>query len=144
MLADAVAVLTKFFGAESVMTTGRNLSQQGRGRKLQAAERQAAKGARKGCRTDSARLMGLSEDAPQFQPGESQVEPGTPPTPGRAGYVELAFEQGLAPGQIDAEGHMDFFERGLLKTVSPGQLVALIHPPEPGQPGLSADGQEQG
>ena len=99
-----------------------------------------------------ARLMGLSEErppeelaesaqAPAFQQGESQVEPGTPPTPGRAGFVELAFEQGIAAGRIDAEGHMDFFERGLLKTVSAGQLVALIHPPEPGQAGLSEDGQ---
>jgi hypothetical protein len=72
---------------------------------------------------------------------EEQVQPGTPPTPGRAGYVELAFEQGIAAGRIDAEGHMDFFERGLLKTVSAEQLVAVIHPPEPGQAGLSEDGQ---
>jgi hypothetical protein len=36
---------------------------------------------------------------------------------------------------------MDFFERGLLKSVSAGQLVARIHPPEPGQAGLSAEGQ---
>lgn len=78
---------------------------------------------------------------PPFQQGESQVELGTPPTPGRAGYVELAFEQGIAAGRIDADGHMDFFERGLLKTLSAGQLVAVIHPPEPGQAGLSADGQ---
>jgi hypothetical protein len=67
--------------------------------------------------------------------------PGTPPTPGRAGYVELAFDAGLAPGLLNADGHMDFFERGLLKSVSAGQLVALVHPPELGQPGMSVDGQ---
>jgi uncharacterized protein len=76
-----------------------------------------------------------------LQQGETQLAPGTPPTRGRAGYVELAFEQGLAPGSLNADGHMDFFERGLLKSVSAGQLIARLHPPEPGQPGVDADGQ---
>ena len=66
---------------------------------------------------------------------------GTPPIKGRAGYVELAFEQGLAPGRVGTDGHMDFFERGLLKSVSAGQLVARIHPPEVGQPGVGPEGQ---
>jgi hypothetical protein len=83
----------------------------------------------------------LAEQAqpPPLQQGETRIA--TPPTPGRPGYVELAFEVGLAPGRVDADGHMDFFERGLLKSVRAGQLVARIHPPEAGQPGLSAEGQ---
>jgi uncharacterized protein len=96
--------------------------------------------------------MGLSErrplqelaertQEPALQEGETQTALGTPPTQGRAGYVELAFEQGLAPGRLSADGHMDFFERGLLKSVSAGQLVARLHPPELGQPGVGADGQ---
>lgn len=76
---------------------------------------------------------------PALQQGETQTA--LPPTRGRAGYVELAIEQGLAPGRLDADGHMDFFERGLLKSVRAGQLVARLHPPEAGQPGVSADGQ---
>jgi len=76
-----------------------------------------------------------------LQQGETPLAPGTPPTQGRAGYVELAFEQGLAPGRLSADGHMDFFDRGLLKSVSAEQLVARLHPPEPGLPGLTADGQ---
>ena len=78
---------------------------------------------------------------PAFQQGETQPVLGTPPTHGRAGYVELAFEQGLAPGRLNADGHMDFFERGLLKSVSAGQLVARLHPPAPGQAGVDVDGQ---
>ncbi len=69
------------------------------------------------------------------------LSPGTPPIPGRAGYVEPAFDEGLAPGRVSDDGHMDFFERGLLKSVSAGQLVALVHPPEPGIEGLSAEGE---
>lgn len=87
-------------------------------------------------------LQELAERAPEpaLQQGETQPALATAATRGRAGYVELAFEQGLAPGRVDAEGHMDFFERGLLKSVSAGQLVARLHPPEVGEPGVSAEG----
>jgi uncharacterized protein (DUF342 family) len=43
-------------------------------------------------------------------------------------WIELVVEQGIGPGRLDDDGHMDFFERGLLKAVEPGQVVALLHP----------------
>lgn len=85
----------------------------------------------------------MTEPAPEpaFQQDETALLPGTPPIHGPAGYVELAFAEGLAPGRMSADGHMDFFDRALLKSVSRGQLVARIHPPGPGQAGLSAEGE---
>lgn len=64
----------------------------------------------------------------------------TPPRAGRDGWVELLFEAGLVAGRIDAEGHMNFFDRGLLKSVEAGATLVRIHAPERGEPGLSADG----
>lgn len=43
-------------------------------------------------------------------------------------WIELTFEQGIGPGQVDGDGHMDFFERGLLKAAAPDQLIAVLHP----------------
>ncbi|HVY30382.1 MAG TPA: FapA family protein [Polyangiaceae bacterium] len=37
--------------------------------------------------------------------------------------LELAFEVGTSAGTVGADGHMDFFERGLLKPAEPGQLL---------------------
>lgn len=42
-------------------------------------------------------------------------------------WLELAFDQGPQPGRIDADGHMDFFERELLKAVVAEQIVAVLH-----------------
>ena len=85
-------------------------------------------------------LAGRLKD-PAFQQAETRIAIGTPVTHGRAGYVEVAFEEGLAPGRLSADGHMNFFERGLLKSVTDQQLVATVHPPDAGQAGSSVDGQ---
>lgn len=54
---------------------------------------------------------------------ESSAAPGS----GRDGWLELAFEAGLQPGRVVGDGHMDYYERGLLKLVIPDQVVAIIH-----------------
>jgi hypothetical protein len=40
--------------------------------------------------------------------------------------VEPAFDTGPTAGTVGADGHMDFFERGLLKVVTTGQVLARI------------------
>ncbi len=72
---------------------------------------------------------------------EMKLASGTVPTPGRAGYVELAFEEGLAPGRLSEDGHMNFFDRGLLKAVDSAQVVATVFAAEDGQAGVTVDGR---
>jgi uncharacterized protein (DUF342 family) len=86
------------------------------------------------------RLVELARAARQ-QPLELQVATGAPPREGRDGRVETAFAPGPAPGHLAADGHMDFFDRELLKSVLVEQVVATIVPPELGQPGLGVDGR---
>jgi len=92
---------------------------------------------------DAALLAELAEraQAPGFARAELQIAAGVPATRGLAGCIELAFEQGLAPGRMSDDGHMDFFERGLLKAVTIEQIVARVVPPEPGQAGYTVTGE---
>jgi uncharacterized protein (DUF342 family) len=94
---------------------------------------------------DEALLEELAESAkePTFQRVETLIAIGTPLVHGQAGYVELAFDEGLAPGRVTADGHMNFFDRGLLKSVRAGQLVATVHAPQAGQAGVTVDGQSR-
>ena len=83
-----------------------------------------------------AREQALSEHEP-----ERQIASGAVARPGRDGFVEVTFEEGLAPGRLSADGHMDFFDRGLLKSVVAAQLVAIVHAPEAGQVGFTVAGE---
>jgi uncharacterized protein (DUF342 family) len=92
---------------------------------------------------DEVALLELARLAvdPAFERADVQLATGSVPAPGRPGYAELAFEEGLAPGRVSADGHMNFFDRGLLKAVATGQVVATVHAPEPAQPGVTVDGR---
>ncbi|HXK20218.1 MAG TPA: FapA family protein [Polyangiaceae bacterium] len=92
---------------------------------------------------DEALLARLLERVkePAFERDEQQIACGVAATRGRAGRVELAFEQGLAPGLVSDDGHMNFFERGLLKVVRAEQVVARVFAPEAGQAGYSVTGE---
>ena len=85
-------------------------------------------------------LARLAAD-PAFERADVQLATGTAPTNGQVGYVELAFDEGLAPGLMSADGHMNFFERGLLKTVAAAQVVATVHAPEAERAGVTVDGR---
>ncbi len=85
-------------------------------------------------------LAGLAAD-PGFARADVRLAGGVAASHGRAGYVELAFEEGLAPGRVSADGHMNFFERGLLKAVAAGEIVARVFVAEGGQAGVTVDGR---
>lgn len=93
---------------------------------------------------DEALLAELAERAkdPKFQLAETRIAAGTAPLPGRASYLEVAFDEGLAPGRVGQDGHMNFFDRGLLKSVAAEQLVATLHAADAGRAGVAVDGQE--
>ncbi len=76
-----------------------------------------------------------------FECSERQIASGTLPQSGSDGWVEIAFEQGASPGRVSADGHMDFFERGLLKVIEKERVVAIVHAPEPGRAGATVEGQ---
>jgi uncharacterized protein (DUF342 family) len=92
---------------------------------------------------DEALLEELAERAkdPAFAREELQIATGRAATPGRSGRFEAAFEQGLAPGRLSDDGHMNFFERGLLKVVMAEQVVATLVAPEPGHAGFTVRGE---
>ncbi len=65
---------------------------------------------------------------------------GTPPVTGTDGYLEylVEFGGGFAPTALD-RGGVDL-RASLIRTVNPGQPLAVVHPPKAGQPGLDVFG----
>lgn len=92
---------------------------------------------------DDAVLLELAARAadPVFERADVRVAAGSPPRAGQDGAVEIAFEQGLAAGSVSADGHMNFFERQLLKSVSAGQTLAIVRAPAEGCAGTTVEGQ---
>lgn len=78
---------------------------------------------------------------PSFECAERCVAVARPARDGEAARLELAFEQGLAPGTVSDDGHMDFFERGLLKSVQAGQALATWFAARAPEPGITVDGK---
>lgn len=92
---------------------------------------------------DEPRLLELAERArdPLFEQPELLLAVGAAPRDGSPGSLTLAFEAGLAPGRLSEDGHMNFFERGLLKPVVAEQQVGTLLPPGAGQDGFCVDGR---
>lgn len=78
---------------------------------------------------------------PTFEAHDLLIAQGSPPEDGYPGWVELAFDTGLTAGTIASDGHMDFFDRGLLKSVEQGGVVAHLHEPGAGRAGFTVEGQ---
>jgi uncharacterized protein (DUF342 family) len=77
---------------------------------------------------------------PTLEAAEQCIANGRPPRDAEAAHFELAFEQGLAPGTVSDDGHMNFFERGLLKPVEAGQRLATWFAARAPEPGVAVDG----
>lgn len=92
-------------------------------------------------------VYGLDESAlPGLlsEPGRWQVVArGRPLVQGRNGYVEFLFKEGLQQVSYDQnEAQVDYFRRYEIPQVEKGRVIARIHPPQPGEPGLMVTGEE--
>jgi hypothetical protein len=79
---------------------------------------------------------------PMYEARGETLSLGLVPTHGRPGWFEPVFALGLAPGHVDEDGHIDWFDRELLHPVAAGDVVGTFHPPAPGRPGRRVDGVE--
>ncbi|MFO7911458.1 MAG: flagellar assembly protein A [Desulfotignum sp.] len=62
---------------------------------------------------------------------------GRPPVPGTDAFISYHFDTDyLKPGKIDAEGKMDYRERGSIPKVAAGDLLATKIPLKTGEPGI--------
>ena len=70
------------------------------------------------------------------------IAQGTPPEPGIDGQILMAVEQGLQPGQIHADGSIDYRDRHRLTTVRTEEILARIQPATKGLPGITVTGKK--
>lgn len=105
------------------------------GRAVTAAEvleKLAEKGIR---RIDTAAVSRLFSEGRYGEP--VVVAQGIAPVPGQDGRIEMkvAQDRQARPAE-DANGRVDFRELNLIENVTAGQLLAVLHPPVAGTPGL--------
>ncbi len=79
---------------------------------------------------------------PGFATSDRLVAQGSPPVDGSPGTLELCFVAGMRRGTFREDGSLDFHERGNLKPVPAGEVVARCTPPTEGVPGRAVDGSE--
>ncbi len=71
------------------------------------------------------------------------VATGTQPVQGKHGYVEFLFKEGLQQVSYDQDqARVDYKRRFEIPQVDKGQVIAIIRPPSPGQPGMTVKGKE--
>lgn len=69
------------------------------------------------------------------------VAEGKAPLPGEDGYLEMLVEGSAPNGVEDESGRIDYRERGTLPMAMPGERIARLHPPMPGQGGIDVYGK---
>ncbi|MFZ5590403.1 MAG: DUF342 domain-containing protein [Bacillota bacterium] len=71
------------------------------------------------------------------------VARGTPPQPGRNGWVELPWQKSAhAQNPSNEKAIIDFRETSKIVSVPEGEIIAILHDPVPGQPGQAVTGEE--
>ncbi len=63
-----------------------------------------------------------------------------PMKPGKNGWLEWIVQQDATISE-DARGKVDFWAHSTLRNVQVDELLAVLHPPVPGKPGLSVKGE---
>jgi uncharacterized protein (DUF342 family) len=67
---------------------------------------------------------------------------GIPPEPGKDGWLEVLVDlSGPIPPSQAERGNVDLKSSSLIRNVSAGQPLAVVHPPEAGRPGLDVTGK---
>lgn len=71
------------------------------------------------------------------------VARGIPPRQGQNGFVEYHYEEILKPVVYqENERQVDYRERYTIQQVEEGTVIATIHPPVPGEPGIKVTGEQ--
>jgi predicted RNA-binding protein Jag len=70
------------------------------------------------------------------------IAEGTPPEEGQDGWVELTFaaDQSKKP-KMREDGTVDYRETEIIASAQAGDVIAVIHPPQPGIPGKRVTGE---
>lgn len=72
-----------------------------------------------------------------------EVAKGNPAQKGKDGFLEMKAEASIKRVLIKNEkGNIDFRETRKIPTIEPGDILAVIHPPTPGEPGRSVKNKE--
>jgi uncharacterized protein (DUF342 family) len=87
---------------------------------------------------DRARLMQICAGRPGN--GPFTVAVAKMPTIGRDGWIEYRFLKESTPPGVNDAVRVDLRERGLINNVLAGEVLAVIHPPELGAPGMTVRG----
>ncbi|EWG11548.1 flagellar assembly protein A [Cytobacillus firmus] len=76
------------------------------------------------------------------EPGNFTIASGIKPKDGKNGRLELIVDPNKKAGpQKRADGTIDYRENHVIPTVNKGQVIAIIHPPEPGVPGYNVSNE---
>lgn len=65
------------------------------------------------------------------------IAKGIEPTEGKDGWVEVKVGEGKRTPKVREDGTVDYREIEMIATVGEGDLIAIVHPPLPGKPGLT-------
>ncbi len=90
---------------------------------------------------DLSAIHGAIEKASEGLTADAVISRGLPPQTGNDGYIEylIDFGQAMAPTVSDV-GTIDL-RASLIRYIQPGEPLAIIHPPETGNPGLDVFGK---
>ncbi|MEK4126611.1 flagellar assembly protein A [Anoxybacillus sp. FSL W8-0382] len=64
------------------------------------------------------------------------IAKGVEPIEGTDGWVEVKVGEGKRKPKVREDGTVDYREMETIATVGEGDLIAIVHPPQPGKPGL--------
>jgi len=80
----------------------------------------------------------ISKALEATEPGTFEIVTGIIPKPGKDGWVEIKVDMETTEGLKEKEdGSVDFREIKTIPSVERGQLIAIVHPPVPGQIGYT-------
>lgn len=82
----------------------------------------------------------LDQAGASGQPQELDIVQGTAPSPGKDGWLELLVTV-RETGPVEKDGRIDYSDRGAFPSVDGGMVVAVLHPPSRGVPGMDVFGR---
>ncbi|WP_372631725.1 DUF342 domain-containing protein [Cohnella sp.] len=103
----------------------------------------SSQGIKSGLQSDAIYL--ISQRPQDFYFAQNVVAVGTPPKPGKDGYIKLLYgeDEEESRGPVEREdGSVDYKQVTKLANVKAGQLIAERAPAEPGVPGKAVTGEE--